>query len=208
MSLELVISTLISILIIFIGLLFFHQVVLRLISKYYHFPIPVFLVRYIDNPLRRRIQPPKKVVSWIDIQKNMEVLEIGPGPGTFTIEAARRLGIREKLYAVDIQPKVISMLNERLQKENIENVISKVASASELPFPDEQFDRVFMVGVLGEIPDKIKALREAHRVLRNDGLFAIGELVPDPDYPRTKLVINWCEQVNFKLVNKFVIEFF
>jgi ubiquinone/menaquinone biosynthesis C-methylase UbiE len=59
-----------------------------------------------------------------------------------------------------------------------------------------------MVAVLGEIPDKHKAISEFKRVLKDDGLLAIGELLPDPDYPRQKTVIKWCNDANLELVNK------
>lgn len=78
--------------IILIGWFIFVEVVVRIIRRYIHFPIPAFAARLIDNPLRRLIQPPAKVVDWVGIQNSMCVLEIGPGPGTFTIEAAKRVG--------------------------------------------------------------------------------------------------------------------
>lgn len=54
----------------------------RVVRRYFHFSIPSFFVGLIDNPLRRRIQPPIKVIDWIDIPDGAHVLEIGPGHGT------------------------------------------------------------------------------------------------------------------------------
>jgi len=109
---------------------------------------------------------------------------------TFTVEAAKRVGEKGKVFAVDIQQTVISKLNTRLQKDKIANVIAKVTSAYELPFLNDDFDRVFMIAVLAEIPDKNKALLEIKRVLKDNGLLAIGEFLPDPDYPFRKTVIH------------------
>ncbi|MEM3063274.1 MAG: dimethylmenaquinone methyltransferase, partial [Nitrososphaerota archaeon] len=64
-------------------------------------------------------------------------------------------------------------------------------------------DRVFMITVLGEISDKKKALIEIKRVLKDDGLLAIGELLFDPDYPRRKTVIGWCKDAEFKLIGSY-----
>jgi len=184
------------------GFLFYFLVVQRAVKRFVHRPIPAFAARFIDTPIRRRFQQPKMVVDWIDIREGMWVLEVGPGPGTFTIEAAKRVGERGKFFAIDIQQDIISRLDARLQSERLMTVTTRVTSADNLPFPDRTFDRVFMVAVLGEIPDKHKAISEFKRVLKDDGLLAIGELLPDPDYPRQKTVIKWCNDANLELVNK------
>lgn len=188
---------------ILIGWLAFVEIVVRVIRRYVHFPVPALIVRFIDNPIRRRLQPPAKVVDWIGVQERMCVLEIGPGPGTFTLEAAKRVGEQGKVFAIDIQSPVISRLGTRLQNEGITNVTPKVASAYDLPFPNRAFDRVFMIAVLAEIPEKKKALLEIKRVLKDGGLLAVGEFLPDPDYPRRKTVIQWCEDAGFKLAGSY-----
>ena len=188
---------------IFVGWFIFAQTVIRLIRRFIHFPIPAIFARFIDNPIRRRIQPPTKVVDWIGIQEGIHILEIGPGPGTFTIEAAKRVGAKGKVFAIDIQPTIVSKLNHRLQRDKITNVMAKVASAYELPFSNNTFDRVFMIAVLAEIPDKKKTLVEIKRVLKHSGLLAIGEFLPDPDYPRRKTVIHWCQDAGFELVSRY-----
>lgn len=200
---SIILSVLLWMLIVLISWFIFVEVIIRVVRRFVHFPVPAFIARFIDNPIRRRIQPPKKVIDWIGIQDGMCVLEIGPGPGTFTIEAAKRVGEKGKVFAIDIQPTVISKLNSRLQREGVKNVVTKVASAYELPFSNNTFDRVFMIAVLAEIPDKKKALLEIKRVLRDDGLLAIGEFLPDPDYPRPKTVIHWCKDAGFELVNRY-----
>ncbi|WP_053001245.1 class I SAM-dependent methyltransferase [Kosmotoga pacifica] len=198
-----ILTILFWIVVILIGGFIFVEVVIRIIRRFIHFPIPAFIARFIDNPVRRRIQPPAKVVDWISIQDGMCILEIGPGPGTFTIEAAKRVGKKGKVFAIDVQPNVISKLNNRLQRKKIANVTTKVASAYELPFSNNTFDRVFMITVLAEIPDKKKALLEIKRVLKDNGLLAIGEFLPDPDYPRRKTVIYWCKDAGYELVSGY-----
>lgn len=187
---------------ILLVVILFHQIVIRIILTSYPQLCPVSIVRIIDNPIRRRVQPPKRVVDWIDIQEGMEVLEIGPGTGLFTIEAARRAGPKGNVYAIDIQPEVISMLDDRLQREGIANTKTETGSVYDLPYLDDTFDRVFMVAVIGELRDKKKALREIKRILKEDGLLAIAEFVPDPDYRRAKTVMNWCRQIGLEIAYK------
>jgi len=58
------------------------------------------------------------------------VLELGPGPGAFTVEAARRAGPQGRLIAVDIQPRMIAQVEARVRQGYLEN--SNVASVSEM----------------------------------------------------------------------------
>jgi ubiquinone/menaquinone biosynthesis C-methylase UbiE len=60
-----------------------------------------------------------------------------------------------------------------------------------------------MIAVLGEIPDKKRALAEFRRVLKDDGLLAIGEFLPDPDFPRRKTVTAWCQDAGFVLADTY-----
>ena len=55
-------------------------------------------------------------------------------------------------------------------------------SATILPFRDASFDRIVLVTVLGEVPDRGAALRELARMLRDGGVVAITESLPDPDF--------------------------
>lgn len=186
---------------IFLILLLWFLAVVRLVRRYWHFPIPHAVERFIDNPLRRRIQPPREVMDWVGLAAGAQVLEVGPGSGTFTLEGARRLEPGGRLYAVDIQPEVISRLEKKLEGCGVDNVTTKVASACELPFASESFDLAFMVAVLAEIPDRGKALKEIWRVLKGGGILAVGEVILDPDYPRKKTVIGWCEEEGFRLLD-------
>ena len=77
----------------------------------------------------------------------MHTLEIGPGPGTFTMEAVKRVGETGKAFAIDIQPTVISKLNTRIQRDGIANVVTKVTSAYELPFPNSAYCATHSSGV-------------------------------------------------------------
>jgi ubiquinone/menaquinone biosynthesis C-methylase UbiE len=198
-----IIRTLITIITwIFLGLLawlLFVQTVIRIVRRFYQFPIPAFITPFIDNPFRRRIQPPEKIVEWMDVKPGMILLEIGPGPGTFTFAAARKVGEAGRVFAIDIQDPIISLLNNKIEERDVSNIYAEQASAYELPYQDKYFDRVYMVTVLGEIPDKQRALAEFRRVLKDGGCLAVGEIILDPDYPRRSTVTALCQEAGFEL---------
>ena len=71
---------------------------------------------------------------------------------------------------------------KRLASSGAENARFLAASAIDLPLASESVDHVFLVTVLGEIPDRARALREIRRVLRPGGRLSVSEQLPDPDY--------------------------
>jgi SAM-dependent methyltransferase len=105
-------------------------------------PCPAALAGLVDNPIRQRYMRP--MPDRVGIQPGECVLELGPGPGFFTVEAARRAGPEGRLIAVDIQPKMITLLEHRLQQAGVSNVETHVASAYELPVADASLDRAFL----------------------------------------------------------------
>ncbi len=182
------------------GLLFFWFGVFKLLSKLMGGrggPCPASLGWLVDNPLRRRYMRP--VLGRVGLCPGETALELGPGPGAFTVEAARQLGPGGRLIAVDIQPKMIARVQKKVREEGLSNVETHVASAHELPIPDAIVDRAFLVTVLAEIPDPVRALREIHRVLRPGGHLSITEEFADPDYPRRVTTVGWAEAAGFSL---------
>lgn len=186
----------------FVVLFLFVQVVVRLVRRFYHFPIPSFLAGLVDNPVRRRIQSPKKIADRLDLRPDMRVVEIGPGPGTFTMEVGARVAPGGSVYAFDIFPKTIRKLLARIVKKEATNIAPVVASAYDLPLTSRSADRVFMVSVLAEIPDRKRALHEFERVLKRDGLLSVSEFLSDPDYPLRRTVIRWCYEAGFREISK------
>jgi ubiquinone/menaquinone biosynthesis C-methylase UbiE len=68
----------------------------------------------------------------------------------------------------------------RADELGIKNIELHVANACALPYPKDHSDSVYLVTVLGEIPDQDAALRELRRVLRPGGRLVVGEVIGDP----------------------------
>lgn len=208
----------ISIALIILGTLaFFWFVVVRICAKLAGgHPCPYALAWMTDNPLRRWYM--HSLLDHVGIQPGERVLELGPGPGAFTVEAAHRTEPGGSLVAVDIQPQMIAAVKKKVQEAGLANVETHIASAYELPLTDESVDRAFMVTVLPEIPDRQRALAELWRVLRRPkpaegqppepvegqlgGLLSITEEFVDPDYPLASTTIRWAEEAGFELVER------
>lgn len=166
----------------------------------YSSPCPASFTWLVDNPLRLRYMRP--VLDRVGIRAGECILELGPGPGLFTVDAARRVGGEGRLIAVDIQVKMIAQVERRIQQAGLANVETHVAGAYELPVANASLDRAFLVTVLPEIPDQRRALGELHRTLKPGGVLSITEEFLDPDYPLASETIRRVEAAGFQLVER------
>jgi len=184
-----------------VSLLILHTLI-RIVRHFYKFPMPQWMANAIDNPIRRKIQPPDETAIRHGIQPGMRVLEVGPGNGTYTLGAARQLGPEGELVTIDIEPKMIERLQQRIDEESITNIDARVADVYELPFNDASFDLVYMIAVINEIPDIPQALAEFHRVLKPSGSVVFSELFMDPDYPLSAALTRKVQTAGFRIKEK------
>jgi len=141
---------------------------------------PVEYATWLLNPLRYLIMPPGRIVGRLRLLPTDRVLEVGCGPGFFSPIVARTLA-HGHLTLLDAQEPMLAMAARRLEKSGLANFSRVCGLAESLPFPDAIFDVVFMVTVLGEVPDRAAAIKEAARVLRPGGRFSSTEAAGDPD---------------------------
>jgi ubiquinone/menaquinone biosynthesis C-methylase UbiE len=187
------------------GLAFFWLVVLKLISRLavrlgHSSPCPASFSWLVHNPIRRRYMRP--ILDRVGLRPGERILELGPGPGAFTVDAARRVGPEGRLVVVDIQPEMITQVERRVRAAGLANVEMHVASAYDLPLADASVDRAFLITVLPEIPDRARALAELRRVLKPGGVLSITEEFLDPDYLFAGETIRLVEAAGLRLARR------
>jgi ubiquinone/menaquinone biosynthesis C-methylase UbiE len=103
-------------------------------------------------------------------------LDVGCGPGQFTILAAERLPDTE-IWGIDLAPTMIELARRHAaQSPAASRLHFTVGDVAKLPFPDEHFDAVISSGSIKHWPDAVAGLREIHRVLVPGGRAFIGEM--------------------------------
>lgn len=145
-------------------------------------PYPFAKATLLDSPLRKLFSGPARIIATFDVKPGERVLDIGSGTGYYSLEAARRIGASGRLICFDIQREMLLETRRRLGADGCDGVAFVQASAEHVPFAPKSFDRVLLVTVLGEIPDRFLALREIRRVLRPGGRLSVSEQLPDPDF--------------------------
>ena len=131
-------------------------------------------------PLRNIFLSPRQLVKRLELRDDMNVLEVGPGPGYFSPHLARALA-KGELVLADIQQEMLDYAKKRLEKKGLANVGYYLCDGNTLDFPEGTFDRIVMVTVLGEVENKDAYMREFYRILDDDGILSISEQAGDPD---------------------------
>jgi ubiquinone/menaquinone biosynthesis C-methylase UbiE len=153
-------------------------------------------------PLRNLILSPKKLINRMALENSMQVLEVGPGPGYFSLPVAKKL-TNGRLVLADIQPEMIEMARMRLESKGLTNVDYYICNGESFDFPDNSFDRIFLVTVLGEVENKDLYLAEFKRMLKPNGILSISEQAGDPDKLSFIEIRELAEKHGFKFHNIF-----
>lgn len=157
---------------------------------------PAAKARQLLNPARRLLQPPGRVVRRMGLESTMHVLEVGPGPGYFSIDLAAAVpsGV---VVLCDLQTEMLRIARDRTA--SLTNVVAVQADALALPYQAATFDAVLLVAVLGEVPDEIAFLHELRRVTKPAATVTVAETRRDGDFISTRRLRALFEAAGFHL---------
>lgn len=147
---------------------------------------------FLESRLRLRMLPPAALVARLPLAPDFVAVEIGSGTG---------------VYARAVRPHVAHLVGLELQRDLIEQARAREpslpqvqGSALSLPLRPASLDLVYLVTVLGELTDRVAALREMHAALRPGGFLAVAEHLPDPDYISQSRLRSLCESAGLRFL--------
>lgn len=142
---------------------------------------------WLERPEREREENVSQAIENMGIQPNERIADIGAGSGYYTFRMARKVS-QGKVFAVDLQLEMLDIMNQRIEREGIENVELIRGSETSSKLEANSVDLVTMVDVYHELSHPRETMQNIVSALRPGGRFVLLEYrMEDPTVPIKRL---------------------
>ena len=122
--------------------------------------------------LHRRFVDVRKPLERAGLKEGQTILDFGCGPGHYAIAAAKMVGAKGEVYALDIHPLAVRSVEKKAKKEGLTNITTILSDKVTL-LPEQSVDIALAYDMIHMVKDKKALARELHRVLKPNGLLSV-----------------------------------
>jgi ubiquinone/menaquinone biosynthesis C-methylase UbiE len=155
----------------------------------------------LDLKLRKLIHNPYRILRPY-IKEGMTVADIGCGPGFFTLEMARMVGIKGKVTAVDLQEGMLDIVRKKVSGTDLQNIIEFHNCPGNKIGLAKTFDFILIFYMLHEVPDQSAFLQEVYSLVKTGGKVLIVEPrfhVTKNDFDNSEKIL---KNIGFEIIEK------
>jgi ubiquinone/menaquinone biosynthesis C-methylase UbiE len=139
---------------------------------------------WLDRPEREIEEAPDEALNIIGVKKNTTVADIGAGSGYMTVKLSKKVGPGGVVYAVDIQQRMLDLLDARLKSAKLTNVKPVLSAVDDPRLPAASLDLALMVDVYHEFSQPQAMLQRLHEALKPGARMVLLEYrKEDPSIP-------------------------
>jgi ubiquinone/menaquinone biosynthesis C-methylase UbiE len=135
---------------------------------------------FLDNPIRRLVQPSSELVAKLAVNPNDAVVDFGCGPGYYTIELAKKAN---RVVAVDLSPEMLKKAQNKAQKAGVKNIQFLQSNGTNIQLENSSVDMVLLVTVYHEVGESEAVLKEFNKILKPQGKLIIVEVIKKSIFP-------------------------
>src|SRR5262245_39438876 len=178
-------------------------------------PAPVMGVGgadWLERPGRDEEQKPDEIIRTMGLRNGDVVADLGAGTGYFTRRLAKAVAPSGRVYAVDIQPEMLELLEKNAAKAGLTNVTAVLGTEDDPKLPEGALDWILLVDVYHEFQQPAPMLRKMRSALKSTGRVALVEYRLDgttaahirPEHRMTpeQVLAEW-EPAGFRLVKRY-----
>lgn len=125
--------------------------------------------QWLERRSRAREERPDLLLQVLAIAPGMTVADVGAGTGYYTWQLAQRVGTNDRVYAVDVQPEMITLLDRQMQQRGVTNVVSLLGSERDTRLPAASVDLAIMVDVYHELAYPSEVIDSLVRAMKPGG---------------------------------------
>lgn len=161
---------------------------------------PYYMIHSFDNIFRKLIHNPQKILNAY-IKKGNTVADIGCGIGYFSIPMAKMVGEKGKVYAIDIQEKMLEGVKKRAISANLLNrIIFHQVNGLNMDL-NQIFDFILNFWMVHEVPDTQKYLQQIFNLLKPNSKYFLVEPKMHVKNKRFNEIKNLCLDIGFKEID-------